>query len=121
MGRKTFESLGRVLPQRKHIVLTRSNVSFPEEVILVNEIDEILHYSKTHPNEELFIIGGGQLFKQMLPYVSKMYITQIDEQFPGDVYFPAFDQSEWKLVSKRKGEKNVNNPYDYFFLLYERV
>lgn len=120
MGRKTFDSIGRVLPNRKHIVLTRSKRQFPDEVIVVRNIEEILHYAKEHNEEEIFIIGGAELFKLMFPYVDKMYITLIEESFEGDVYFPEFNESEWKLISKVKGEKNEQNPYDYYFLIYER-
>lgn len=120
MGRKTFDSIGRVLPNRKHIVLTRSNQSFPEEVEIVRDLDSILQYAKENESEEIFIIGGGELFKQMLPYADKMYITLIEESFEGDVFFPEFAHSEWELVEKEKGEKDEQNPYDYYFLTYER-
>lgn len=120
MGRKTFDSIGRVLPKRKHIVITRSNRTFPEGVMVVRDVDAVLNYAKVHPDEEIFIIGGGEIFKQMLPYADKMYITWIDESFEGDVYFPEFDESEWEMVSKVKGEKNEENPYDYYFITYER-
>lgn len=120
MGRKTFESLGRVLPNRKHIVLTRSQQEFPEEVLVLHHIDELLQYIKNHPNEKVFLIGGGDLFQQMLPYVDKMFITEIDERFDGDIYFPSFDPSEWTLTSKETGPKNERNPYDYYHLVYER-
>lgn len=120
MGRKTFESLGRVLPNRKHIVLTRSTDTFPDEVMVVRHLDEILAYVKEHKDEQIFIIGGGEIFKQMLPYVHKMYITLINGDFPGDVFFPPFDETEWELISKQKGEKNDKNPYDYYYLVYER-
>lgn len=120
MGRKTFESLGRILPNRKHIVLTTSERTFPEEVEVVSTIQEILRYKESNPKERLFIIGGGQLYKQMLPYVDRMYITKIKQSFEGDVYFPKFNEKDWKLVSKEKGPKNKQNPYDYYFLTYER-
>lgn len=120
MGRKTFESLGRVLPNRKHLVLTRSDKTFPEEVEVIHTIEDILQYVKDYPQEKIFIIGGGELFKHMLPHVNTMYITEIDEQFEGDVFFPFFDEAEWKLISKEKGPKDKKNPYDYYYLVYER-
>lgn len=120
MGRKTFESLGRVLPNRKHLVLTRSDKTFPEEVEVIHTIEDILQYVKDYPQEKIFIIGGGELFKHMLPHVNTMYITEIDEQFEGDVFFPFFDEAEWKLISKEKGPKDKKNPYDYYYLIYER-
>lgn len=120
MGRKTFDSLGRVLPNRKHIVLTRSKRDFPEGVEVIHKIDDIFQYVKENQDEEIFIIGGGELFKLMLPHVDKMYITEIDEEFAGDVYFPFFEEAEWKLISKKKGPKDERNPHDYYHLVYER-
>lgn len=120
MGRKTFDSLGRVLPNRKHVVLTRSEREFPEGVEVIHETDAILQYVKDNSDEEIFIIGGGELFKLMLPYVNKMYITEIDEEFTGDVYFPPFDEAEWKLTFKEKGPRDERNPHDYYYLVYER-
>lgn len=120
MGRKTFDSIGRVLPNRKHIVLTRSNDSFPEEVMVIRHLDAILDYAKANESEEVFVIGGGELFKQMLPFANKLYLTIIEETFEGDVYFPPFNEADWHLIHKEKGVKNEENPYDYFFLTYER-
>lgn len=120
MGRKTFDSLGRVLPNRKHLVLTRSERQFPEGVEVVHDIDDVLQYVNNNTDEEIFVIGGGQLFKMMLPHVDKMYITEIDEEFAGDVYFPSFKDAEWELTSKEKGPKDEQNPYDYYYLVYER-
>src|SRR5699024_3805978 len=120
MGRKTFESLGRVLPNRKHIILTRSNESFPDEVIVVHNINDILRYAEENIDEELFVIGGGEIFKQIVPFVDKMYITLIVQQFDCDVYFPDIDFDRWNLISKEKGKKDEANNYDYFFLVYER-
>lgn len=122
MGRKTFESLGRVLPDRTHVVLTRTKYDAPDEVIVFHDIDELLRFidEKKRQNEELFVIGGGNLFKQLMPYVDRMYITRIDESFAGDVTFPSFDETEWKKVTCEKGVKDTKNPYDYYFLTYER-
>lgn len=121
MGRKTFESIGRVLPNRKNIVLTRNkNLTFPEGVEVIHDVKEIEAWQKKHPQDELFIIGGGNLIKQMLPAADRMYITWIDHRFEGDVFFPAFSDEEWALTSKVKGEKDEKNPYDYYFLQYDR-
>jgi len=119
MGRKTFESIGRVLPKRKHIVLTTSKKSFPEGVEVVSNIEEIIQLSKKS-EEELFVIGGGVIFKQMLYYADRLYVTVIDESFPGDVYFPEISKDDWKETSKEKGVKNEANPYDYYFIQYDR-
>lgn len=120
MGRKTFDSIGRALPNRRNVVLTRKQSNFPEGVEVINDIDFIQTWEKKNPDEELFVIGGGHLFEQVLAYADRMYITEIDETFPGDTYFPAFQDEDWILTSKTKGEKNEKNPYDYYFLQYDR-
>lgn len=123
MGRKTFESLGRVLPNRTHVVLTRTHYDAPDGVIVMHDINELLQFVKNNETEEeeFFVIGGGNLFTQLLPYIDRMYITHIDESFVGDVTFPTFDETEWKKVSCEKGVKDDKNPYDYYFLTYERI
>lgn len=120
MGRKTFESLGRVLPNREHIVLSRSQISLPEEVKLINDLKVVLEWNEENPDKEIFIIGGGDIYKQMLPFADRMYITSINESFKGDTFFPRFNESDWKLTSKEKGIKDDKNPYDYYFLQYNR-
>jgi len=119
MGRKTFESIGRVLPNRHHIVLTRSTTVFPKEVEVVNDIEDIVQLSQ-NKEEELFVIGGGNIFKQMLEYADRLYVTIIDEAFAGDVFFPHICTDDWKETIKEKGIKNAKNPYDYHFIQYDR-
>lgn len=119
MGRKTFESIGRVLPNRKHIVLTKSNNNFPDEVEVVQDIESIIQLSESN-DEELFVIGGGNIFKQLLPYADKLYVTLINETFEGDVFFPDISMEEWEEVSKEKGIQDERNPYEYYFIQYVR-
>ena len=93
MGRKTFESLGRLLPNRKHVVISSSN-NFPKEVDVYNNIESLLsHYKDT--SEELFIIGGAKIYSEFIDYATKMYLTLVDGEFDADVYFPMFDESVW--------------------------
>lgn len=120
MGRKTFDSIGKALPNRRNVVLTREQTDFPEGVEVINDINFIRTWEKENPGEELFVIGGGHLFEQVLPYADRMYITEIDETFPGDTYFPTFQAEDWVLTSKTTGEKNDKNPYNYYFLQYDR-
>src|SRR5690606_6324753 len=121
MGRKTFDSIGRALPNRRNVVLSRQEVELPEGVELIRDIKTILDWNEQNPKEEYFVIGGGVLFTQILPYADRMYITLIDEEFTGDIYFPPFEMAEWRETSKVKGEKNENNPYDYYFIQYDRL
>lgn len=119
MGRKTFESIGRVLPNRKHIVLSQSANDFPEEVEVVRDIKEVLRRFKD-VKDEVFIIGGGNVFESCLPYADRLYVTKIAESFKGDVHFPAIDEAVWKETSCEKGLKDERNPYDYYFIQYDR-
>lgn len=120
MGRKTFESIGRPLPKRKNVVVTRKTMSFPEEVEVIHHLETIDQWNQCSPDEEFFIIGGGELYRQMLPKIERMYITKIHHSFSGDTYFPSFDLEEWELVWEEKGIKDEKNPYDYSFLQYNR-
>lgn len=120
MGRKTYESIGKPLPNRKNIVLTRSETNFPEGVEVMNDIEAIYELNAQQPDEEIFIIGGGKIYEQVMPHADRMYITEIDAAFDGDTFFPKFSEKEWTLTNKVKGEKNEKNPYDYYFLQYDR-
>ena len=104
MGRKTFESLGRVLPNRFHIVFTRdkSYKIDDERVKIIYDIEEIKKYIYD------------------LPYCKKLYITQINKEFEGDAYFPFIDKKDWKISSICKGPKDENE-FEYEYILYERV
>lgn len=121
MGRKTFESLGRVLPNRKHIILCNDMQMKVEDenVEILDDISKIDKYVKTE--EECFIIGGATIYKLLMPYANKMYVTKIHENFEGDVYFPQIKECEWKEVKREKGIKNEENPYDYEYITYERI
>lgn len=120
MGRKTFESIGRVLPKRDHVVLTRKQYQVPDQVTVINDIDPIMEWNQNNPEKEYFVIGGSDIFVQLLPFADRMYVTWIDETFKGDTFFPTFDESQWVLTSKTKGEKDEKNPYDYYFLQFDR-
>ena len=120
MGRKTFESLGRVLPNRKHIILCNDmqlDIN-DENVVILDDITKLDKYIES--DEECFVIGGATIYKLLMPYARKMYITKINESFEGDVYFPEIKNTEWKEISREKGLKDENNPYDYEYITYIR-
>lgn len=115
MGRKTFESLGRLLPNRKHVVISSSN-NFPKEVDVYNNIESLLsHYKDT--SEELFIIGGAKIYSEFIDYATKMYLTLVDGEFDADVYFPMFDENDW---TKTVLSENEENGLKYKHVLYEK-
>ena len=121
MGRKTFESLGRVLPNRKHIILCNDadlNIN-DENVTIVDDINRLGEY--INKEEENFIIGGATIYKLMLPKVDKLYITKINQEFDGDVYFPEISEENWKITQRVKEKKDEKNPYDYEYITYEKI
>lgn len=121
MGRKTFESLPKVLPDRKHIILTNNKdyKVMNENVRIVTDLDELKPYIEA--KEEYFVIGGGQIFKLLFPYTNKMYITEIHENFEGDTFFPEYDKSKWKTIEKREGLVDDKSIYKHTFLTLVRI
>ena len=120
MGRKTFESLGRVLPNRKHIVICNDaqlNIN-DENVVILDDVKKLKSYINSE--EENFVIGGASIYKLLLPEAGKLYITRINQEFEGDVYFPEINEDDWKMVEKETGLKNDKNPYDYEYITYVR-
>jgi dihydrofolate reductase len=118
MGLRTFQSLGKPLPGRRNIILHFETIELPEKCELALSIPEAME--KVKDEKEAFVIGGAMIYKQFLPLASRLYMTYIDQEFTGDVYFPEFDMKEWKLISNVKGVKDYKNPYDYYFRVYER-
>ncbi|CAI6279150.1 dihydrofolate reductase [Bacillus subtilis] len=118
MGRKTFESIGRPLPNRKNIVVTSAPASEFPGCTVVSSLKDVLDICSG--SEECFVIGGAQLYTDLFPYADRLYMTKIHHEFEGDRHFPEFDESNWKLVSSEQGIKDEKNPYDYEFLMYEK-
>ena len=118
MGRRTFESLGRVLPNRKHVILCNDmemNIE-DENVEVLEDISMLKEYIESE--EENFVIGGATIYKLLMPYANKLYITHINQEFEGDVYFPEINTNEWQVVEKVKGLKDDKNPFDYEYVTY---
>lgn len=119
MGRKTFESIGRPLPGRKNIVLTK-NIDFSVEGIECYS-SLILALGALENEEEVFVIGGGMIYKEALPRVTTIYLTEVMTQLDGDAYFPNFDLSEWKEVSSELRESDADHLYSYRFRHLEKI
>ena len=119
MGRKTFESIGRILPNRKHIVFSQ-NPDFKvndENVEIVHSMLQIQEYIED--DNENFVIGGAMIYNLLMPYVKKMYVTQINKEFDGDTFFPRIDEEVWNVVEK-VSERDENSNLDYEYVTYER-
>ncbi len=119
MGRKTYESIGKPLPNRTNIVVTRDPSFRAEGCIIVSSIQKAISEAEQNENKELFIIGGAEIFNASLPLIKRIYLTIIDHPFDGDVFFPELDVN-WKRRSAEEHKKDEQNAYDYTFLMLER-
>jgi dihydrofolate reductase len=119
MGRKTFDSFPKPLPNRKHIVISRQdNYKVPEGVIVVNSLEKALHIAKI--DKQAFIIGGGEIYKQAILRADKIELTRVHASFDADTFFPEIDTQIWKETSKIVHDKDENHPFAFTFLTYER-
>jgi dihydrofolate reductase len=116
MGRKTYDSIGRPLPGRENIVITRRQGLTIEGCTVIHDVKELVKREE----DELFVIGGAEIFKEILPYADRLYITEIYEEFEADTFFPEIDMSDWELIESNPGIKDEKNPYDYVFFVYQR-
>jgi len=118
-GRKTYQSIGFPLPDRKTIVITRdSEFKAPEGVEVYDSLEYVLY---KYGRNELFICGGSEIYNQSLQYADRIYLTVIDHTFPkADAHFPKFDISNWEVVEHEKYEADEKHPYGYSFVTYER-
>ncbi len=117
MGRKTYDSIGRPLPKRHNIVISRQDISI-EGCSVVSSLEEAL--ALLNPEEESFIIGGAQIYALALPLADKMYITHVGGCFTGDTHFPAWDSDEWELDSEEKFERGEAFEHPFTFATYTR-
>lgn len=119
MGRKTFESFPKPLPNRTHVVITRqADYKAPEGVILVNSLEDAINASKSDPQP--FIIGGGQIYKQALSIADKIELTRVHHDFEADTFFPKIDATVWKETTNVFHKKDEEHDYEFSFLTYER-
>jgi dihydrofolate reductase len=113
MGRKTFESFPRPLPNRTHIIITRQKEYEAEGCIIVDSIEKALEICPK--NEDSYIIGGGEIYNLGLPHADKIDITRVHHEFEADAYFPEIDTKEWELILSEFNEKDEKHLYDYTF------
>lgn len=117
MGRKTFDSLGKPLPKRKNIVLSRQTDLQIDGCEVVHSIEQAMAYSR---DEELMVIGGAEIYTLALPLAQRLYITTLEAEFAGDAWFPAIDLSAWQPTHHETHQADQNNKYVYHFDIYER-
>ncbi|MFG6495670.1 dihydrofolate reductase [Fictibacillus sp. UD] len=116
MGRKTYESIGKPLPGRENIVVTRDDNYQAEGTTIVHSVDDVLKKDA----EELCVIGGTEIFKLFMPVADRLYVTEIHHTFEADTYFPEIIRDEWREVSRKAGIVDEKNKYAHDFVVYEK-
>jgi len=125
MGRKTWESIGRPLPGRTNIVITRAaDYAVPEGVRVVNSLDAAINLAEKicliEGIDEALVIGGAEIYAQALPKADRLYLTQVHAEVAGDAYFPEIDLEQWQELGREDFAASGHNPYDYSFVVLER-
>lgn len=127
MGRKTFDSIGRPLPKRTNIVISRQADLIIDGVITTTSLEQALEQAKHIASNtddmtlrDVIIMGGAQIYSQALPLVDRLMLTEIDANIDGDTFFPQFDRTEWDELSRDHREPCEKNPYPYDFVVYQR-
>ncbi len=119
MGRKTFEAIGHPMPERKNIIITRDKTYIRDSVNVAHSLEEALE--QTAGKQEIFIIGGAEIYKQAMDIADRLYITHIDaEDKNADTFFPEIIPIVWNEISREEHKKDENNPFDYTFSVYEK-
>jgi len=120
MGRKTFDSFPGLLPNRKHIVISRNkNISFSDEVTVVNNFEDAIR--ETGDDENPFIIGGGQIYKLAMDVGDKIELTRVHEEFKADTFFPKIDEDKWKLIHEEFNEKDERHQFSFTYKTYIKI
>ncbi|MGB1581360.1 MAG: type 3 dihydrofolate reductase [Nevskiales bacterium] len=119
MGRKCFDSIGKPLPGRRNIVLTRNDAWHAEGVELASSLDQAL--ALTAGDKEVMVIGGAQIYAQALPRVERIYLTRVHNEFEGDTYFPEIDWQHWDEISREEHEADERNAWPHSFMTLQRA
>src|SRR4029079_5034922 len=125
LGRRTFESIGRPLPGRTTVVITRrpdwAAKGVPPGVIVARSVPEALSLARAQPGgEEVFVAGGAEVYRETLALADRLHLTRIEADFPGDTFFPAFDPAAWRLVEEERHGPGEEAPFAYRFEVWER-
>ena len=121
MGRKTYESIGRPLPGRRMIIITRQPTFAAPSAEVVGSLDDALAAAVQQGEDEAFIIGGAEIFAQAMTRAERLFLTRVHAEVEGDVYFPPLDPKSWRQTAARRHDADANNEYPYSFEVYERV
>lgn len=119
MGRKTYQSIGKALPQRTNIVITGDPSFQAPDCQIVHSIEEAM--TAADSVAEVMVIGGAKLYAQMLPYAQRLYLTLIHHDFKGDTFFPDWNRKKWQEIAREDCKADDKNDYDYSFVTYKRI
>ena len=119
MGRNCYESIGKPLPKRTNVVLTRNPFFIVSNCYVTHSVNEALEVAKNNEEEEAFIIGGAQIYEQSMNLWDKLYLTEVDLEVEGDVFFPEINFEEWELISEEAHQADEKNEYDYVFKIFQ--
>jgi len=120
LGRKTFEAIGRPLPGRHMVVISRGRPELPPGIALVPSLEEGIDLARRAGDEEVFVAGGAQIYRLALPLANRIYLTRVHQNFAGDADFPDLDDGDWAIVDRQHHRADESSPFDYSFLLLER-
>lgn len=120
MGRKTFESMGKPLQGRLNIVITRQKDWKSDGVTVVHSLTEAIEAAKKAHYKEVFIIGGGEIYKEAFPLAKKIYLTRVETEPDGDTFFPAMDHAQWQLLSEQPFAQDAKHAYPFHIQVWER-
>jgi dihydrofolate reductase len=120
MGRKTFESIGKALPGRENIIITRQKDWTADQAIVTENIEDAMTKARA-TEKDIFIIGGGEIYKQTLDKAERIYLTRVHTQIEGDTFFPTLDESIWTLKNKQEYTADEKNEYAHSVEIWERV
>jgi dihydrofolate reductase len=121
MGRNCYNSIGRPLPKRTNIIVTRDPYYISSVCPIARSIPEALEIANENGETEVFIIGGGQIYAQTVDLWDRLYLTEVDIEVDGDVFFSEMDMKQWKIISEEPHTKDEKNEYDYVFKVFERI
>ncbi len=119
MGRKTFESIGRPLPGRTNIIISRNSDYQQQGCLVFNNIEEA--FAACQQDEEIFVIGGATFYQAVLPYADKLYLTEINKSFVADTFFPEYDQDDWRETAREVIVDDPTVDFSYSFITLERI
>ena len=121
MGRKSLDALGKPLPNRTNIVITRNTDFRADGVTVVHTLDDAIAEAAKINQSEIFVIGGAEIYTMALPIATTLYLTEIDQTYEGDAYFPTFDKADWQEVSRRTHPADERHAVAFDFVEYERI